>query len=146
MPIGYFSRSPVAGSEHTHFSSVAELAGWCDVLVVTLAGGPGTLAMIDAGVLAALGPAGWLVNVSRGSTVDETALLDALENKTIAGAGLDVFLNEPRIDPRFLTLTNVVLQPHSASGTTETRRAMGQLVRDNLAAHFSGAPLLTPLL
>jgi D-3-phosphoglycerate dehydrogenase len=101
--------------------------------------------MVDAGVLGALGPAGWLVNVSRGSTIDEAALLDALETKGIAGAGLDVFLNEPRIDPRFFTLPNVVLQPHSASGTTETRRAMGQLVRDNLAAHFSGAPLLTPL-
>ena len=145
MPVGYFSRRPVAGSGYTHFGGVAELAAWCDVLVVTLAGGPETLAMVDAGVLAALGPAGWLVNVSRGSTVDEAALLDALENKAIAGAGLDVFLNEPRIDPRFFTLQNVVLQPHSASGTTETRRAMGQLVRDNLAAHFSGAPLLTPL-
>jgi len=77
--------------------------------------------------------------------VDEPALLDALEQRRIAGAGLDVFLNEPRIDPRFLALDNVVLQPHHGSGTEETRRAMGQLVRDNLAAHFGDRPLLTPV-
>jgi lactate dehydrogenase-like 2-hydroxyacid dehydrogenase len=83
--------------------------------------------------------------VSRGSTVDEPALLDALEHRAIAGAALDVFWNEPRIDPRFIALDNVLLQPHHASGTIETRRAMGRLVRDNLGAHFSGAPLVTPV-
>jgi D-3-phosphoglycerate dehydrogenase len=77
--------------------------------------------------------------------VHEPALLQALEERQIAGAGLDVFWNEPRIDPRFMALDNVVLQPHHASGTVETRRAMGQLVRDNLAAHFAGQALLTPV-
>ena len=96
-------------------------------------------------MLEALGPDGILVNVSRGSTVDEPALLAALEAGTIKGAGLDVFWNEPAIDPRFAALDNVVLQPHHASGTVETRKAMGQLVRDNLAAHFAGQPLVTPV-
>jgi D-3-phosphoglycerate dehydrogenase len=77
--------------------------------------------------------------------MDETALIEALAGCTIKAAGLDVFWNEPNIAPRFLTLDNVVLQPHHASGTVETRKAMGKLVRDNLAAHFSGAPLLTPV-
>ncbi|NEH53865.1 2-hydroxyacid dehydrogenase, partial [Rhizobium leguminosarum] len=78
-------------------------------------------------------------------TVDEEALIAALQNRTIQAAGLDVFLNEPRIDARFLTLQNAVLQPHHGSGTVETRKAMGQLVRDNLAAHFAGSPLPTPV-
>ena len=82
----------------------------------------------------------------RGTTVDEAALLTALENRTIKAAGLDVFQNEPRVDPRFMALDNVVLQPHHGSGTIETRQAMGQLVRDNLAAHFAGQPLVTPVL
>jgi lactate dehydrogenase-like 2-hydroxyacid dehydrogenase len=96
-------------------------------------------------VLQALGPRGFLVNVSRGTTVDEPALLDALETKAIAGAALDVFLNEPDIDKRFMALPNVVLFPHHGSATVETRRAMGQLMRDNLTAHFAGEPLLTPV-
>ena len=84
-------------------------------------------------------------NVSRGSTVHEPALLDALENHHIAGAGLDEFWHEPRIDARFMALHNVVLQPHHASGTFETRQAMAQLARDNLCAHFAGQPLLAPV-
>jgi len=96
-------------------------------------------------VLEALGPDGILVNVSRGSTVDEEALIAALQKRSIKAAGLDVFYNEPKIDPRFLELDNVVLQPHHGSGTVETRKAMGQLVRDNLAAHFSGDTLPTPV-
>jgi lactate dehydrogenase-like 2-hydroxyacid dehydrogenase len=85
------------------------------------------------------------VNVSRGSTIDEAALLEALRTGRIAGAGLDVFLNEPNIDPRFAALPNTVLMPHQGSATEETRRLMGQLVRDNLAAYFAGQPLLTPV-
>jgi D-3-phosphoglycerate dehydrogenase len=92
-----------------------------------------------------LGADGILVNISRGTTVDEPALLDALAHGRIKGAGLDVFLNEPNIDERFKSLDNVVLQPHHASGTTETRQAMGKLVRDNLKAHFAGAALITPV-
>ena len=96
-------------------------------------------------MLEALGPEGIVVNVSRGSTVDEPALLAALEAGTIKAAGLDVFWDEPAIDPRFAALANVVLQPNHASGTVETRKAMGQLVRENLAAHFEGLPLVTPV-
>ena len=102
------------------------------MLIVTLAGGASTRHLVDATVVDALGPHGYLVNVSRGTTVDEPALLDALERGAIAGAALDVFWNEPNIDPRFLALQNVLLQPHHASGTVETRQAMGWLVRDNL--------------
>ena len=94
--------------------------------------------MIDA-----LGPRGVVVNISRGTTVDEAALLDALEQGRIAGAGLDVFLGEPDIDRRFYALDNVVIQPHQGSGTVETRAAMGQLQRDNIAAFHAGQPLLT---
>lgn len=145
VEIGYFDQAARPDSPHRFFASLTELARWCDLLIVTLAGGAATHGMVGAEVLRALGPQGWLVNVSRGSTVDEPALLEALEQRRIAGAGLDVFWNEPRIDARFMALDNVVLQPHHASGTVETRRAMGQLVRDNLAAHFAGRPLLTPV-
>jgi D-3-phosphoglycerate dehydrogenase len=145
VELGYFDQAARSDSPHRFFSSLTELAQWCDLLIVTLAGGAATHGMVGAEVLRALGPQGWLVNVSRGSTVHEPALLEALEKRQIAGAGLDVFWNEPRIDARFMALDNVVLQPHHASGTVETRRAMGQLVRDNLAAHFAGRPLLTPV-
>ena len=145
VALGYFARAPQAGSPHRFFGALVDLAAWCDVLIVTVAGGPATRGLVDAAVLDALGPQGWLVNIARGTTVDEPALLDALERRAIAGAALDVFLNEPHIDPRFLALDNVLLQPHHASGTVETRQAMGQLVRDNLQAHFSGQPLLTPV-
>jgi lactate dehydrogenase-like 2-hydroxyacid dehydrogenase len=145
VTLGYFSRNKVADSPHQHFSSLVELAAWCDGLIVTLPGGDATRAVVSAEVLQALGPQGWLVNVSRGSTVDEAALLQALEQRTLAGAALDVFLNEPHIDARFLALDNVLLQPHQGSATLQTRQAMGQLVRDNLAAHFAGQPLLTPV-
>jgi lactate dehydrogenase-like 2-hydroxyacid dehydrogenase len=145
MALGYFSRTPKADSPHRHFASLPALADWCDVLIVILPGGEATRGIVDAEVLQALGPRGWLVNVSRGTTVDEGALLQALEQKTIAGAALDVFLNEPRIDPRFAALDNVVLHPHHGSGTEQTRRAMGELVRRNLQAHFDGLPLVTPV-
>ncbi|MEK6421548.1 MAG: 2-hydroxyacid dehydrogenase [Burkholderia gladioli] len=145
VELGYFNTTPRADSPYRFFDSLTELAEWCELLIVTLAGGPGTRHLIDAKVLEALGPRGYLVNVSRGTTVDEAALLGALERREIAGAALDVFWNEPRIDPRFLALSNVLLQPHHASGTVETREAMGGLVRDNLAAHFAGEPLLTPV-
>jgi lactate dehydrogenase-like 2-hydroxyacid dehydrogenase len=143
--IGYFNRSPQPASPYRAFPTIRDLAEWSDVLVVTVAGGAGTRALIDASVIQALGPTGFLVNVSRGTTVDEAALLDALESRAIAGAALDVFLNEPHIDERFKALPNAVLLPHHGSATVETRRAMGQLMRDNLTAHFAGKPLLTPV-
>jgi lactate dehydrogenase-like 2-hydroxyacid dehydrogenase len=145
VEIGYFARSARADSPYRFFDDMVDLAAWCDVLIVILPGDAATRGIVNAEVLRALGPQGFLVNVARGSTVDEPALLDALERQTIAGAALDVFWNEPRIDPRFMGLSNVVLQPHNGSATVETRRAMGQLMRDNLEAHFNGQPLLTPV-
>ncbi len=122
-----------------------DLARQSDVLFVTLAASAATRHIVGAAVLAALGPEGWVVNVSRAANIDEAALLDALEAGWIAGAALDVFEGEPQVNPRFLTLPNVLLQPHHGSATVETRRAMGQLMRDNLAAHFAGRPLPTPV-
>lgn len=121
------------------------LAAAVDTLVVALVGGPATEGAVSSPVLDALGPEGVLVNISRGSTVDEPALLDALETGGIRGAALDVFVGEPKIDPRFLALDNVLLQPHQGSGTVETRKAMGQLQRDNIAAFLADRPLLTPV-
>jgi D-3-phosphoglycerate dehydrogenase len=144
--IAYFDINRRSDLPYTFVSDLVALARQSEFLVVTLAGGESTQKIIDAGVLRALGSHGILVNISRGSTVDETALLDALEHDVIRGAGLDVFWNEPNIDARFMRLDNVVLQPHHASGTVETRQAMGKLVRDNLAAHFSNQPLLTPVI
>jgi D-3-phosphoglycerate dehydrogenase len=143
--IAYTGPNRRADSPHEFYSSTLELAAVSDVLVVTVSGGPLTKHIINADVLRALGPKGVLINVSRGSTVDEDALIEALTSGTIAGAGLDVFASEPNIDQRFLQTNNVVLQPHHASGTVETRKAMGKLVRDNLEAHFNGKPLLTPV-
>lgn len=122
------------------------LAARSDVLIVTALANAETRHIVSAKVIEALGPKGLLVNISRASNIDEAALLDALAAGRLGGAALDVFEDEPRLNPRFLTLPNVVLQPHHASATVETRRAMGQLMRDNLAAHFAGQPLLTPVL
>jgi lactate dehydrogenase-like 2-hydroxyacid dehydrogenase len=141
--IGYHSLREHSELPYTFYSSILELAANSDFLVATVAGGSGTAQLINAAVFEALGPDGYFINVARGSVVDELALLRALEGKHIKGAGLDVFWNEPNIDARFLALDTVVLQPHHASGTVETRQAMGQLLRDNLAAHFAGQPLLT---
>ncbi|WP_284326382.1 2-hydroxyacid dehydrogenase [Cypionkella aquatica] len=122
------------------------LAAHADFLFVTAAATPETRHIVNAATLKALGPDGYLINISRAANVDESALLDALESHQIAGAALDVFDAEPHINPRFAPLPNALLQPHHASATHATRRAMGQLMRDNLAAHFANRPLLTPVL
>jgi lactate dehydrogenase-like 2-hydroxyacid dehydrogenase len=124
---------------------LAALARDVDILIVVAPGGPDTTHLVDARVLAALGPQGWLVNVARGSVVDQPALLDALEQGTIAGAALDVFDNEPAIDLRFFTLDNVMLTPHLGSATRETRAAMAQLMLDNLRTWFRSGRALTPV-
>ncbi|KTQ95899.1 dihydrofolate reductase [Aureimonas ureilytica] len=142
--IAYASRSAVK-TAYPRFDTVADLAGWADVLVVAASASPETRNMIDAQVLDALGPKGVLVNVARGSLVDEPALLDALEQGRIAGAALDVFADEPRVPERFFTLSNVVLTPHMASATHETRQAMADLVLANLDAHFAGREMPTAL-
>ncbi len=144
MEVSYFNPHPREGSTLTFEPSLEALAAWADILVITLPATAATKNIVNADILAALGKDGVLINTARGSVIDEEALLTALKSKSIAGAGLDVFQNEPTINPAFLTLDNVVLQPHQASATIETRLAMGQNIIDNLLAYFSGKPLLTP--
>ncbi|MFN4169356.1 MAG: 2-hydroxyacid dehydrogenase [Pannonibacter phragmitetus] len=122
------------------------LAARSDFLFVTLAASAATRHIVGPKVIEALGPEGMLINISRASNIDEEALLNALESGKLGSAALDVFEGEPKLNPRFLKLDNVLLQPHHASGTIETRKAMGQLLRDNLTAHFAGKPLPTPVL
>jgi lactate dehydrogenase-like 2-hydroxyacid dehydrogenase len=145
MPVAYTARSPRANLPYTFHATPVDLAANCDFLVAACTGGKETAGIVSAEVLQALGPKGYFVNIARGTVADEAALLAALQTGAIAGAGIDVFYNEPAIDERFFTLENAVLQPHVGSATEETRRAMGQLVRDNLAAHFAGRPPLTPV-
>jgi len=145
MDIHYWSRSEKDTPDWTHHSDPVSLANAVDYLIVALVGGPDTEQFVSKEVIAALGSRGVLVNISRGSTVDEGALLDALESGAIAGAALDVFLNEPKIDARFYALDNVVIQPHQGSGTVETRAAMAKLQRDNVLAFLGAKDLLTPV-
>jgi lactate dehydrogenase-like 2-hydroxyacid dehydrogenase len=119
------------------------LAKNCNVLLVVTPGGPETNQLINAKVLDALGPRGFLVNIARGSVVDEPVLLRYLQEKKIAGAGLDVFVDEPRVPPEFFALENAVLFPHVGSATVETRKAMGDLQIENLRLHFAGKPVKT---
>jgi hydroxypyruvate reductase len=121
----------------------ATLAKNSDVLMVVTPGGSETAKLVNEKVLQALGPEGYLVNIARGSVVDEPVLLRYLQEKKIAGAGLDVFADEPRVPPEFFTLDNAVLFPHVASATLETRKAMGDLQIENLRRHFAGKPVLT---
>jgi lactate dehydrogenase-like 2-hydroxyacid dehydrogenase len=143
MAVRYHSRRPVAGVSWSHAPSLIELARWSDYLVVIAAGGAGTRHLVNAEVLDALGPQGFLINVSRGTVIDEAALVQALVERRIAGAGLDVFEHEPQVPATLFTLDNVVLLPHIASATHETRRAMAERVLDNLAAFFRGAGLVS---
>ncbi len=145
MEIHYHSRSEKDTPGWQWHADPVSLAGAVDFLVVALVGGPDTLNYITAEALRALGPDGVIVNISRGTTIDETALLDALEDGTIAGAGLDVFLNEPKINERFSKLDNVVLQPHQGSGSVETRHEMVLLQLANITAFMDGEALKTPV-
>ncbi|HSF62749.1 MAG TPA: 2-hydroxyacid dehydrogenase [Paracoccaceae bacterium] len=147
MAISYSGRAPKDTAPGLTFvADPVALAGQVDYLVVALSATPETRHIVNARVLEALGPQGMLINISRAPNVDEAALLDALEQGRLGGAALDVFEGEPRLNPRFLTAPNVLLQPHHASGTLDTRKAMGNLVRDNLTAHFAGQPLPTPVI
>jgi len=145
VPVSYFGRKAPPGVSYRFYDDLVALARDVDTLVVMTPGGPDTQNLIDANVLNALGPRGILINVSRGSVVDETALIEALKNRTILAAGLDVYNNEPRINPAFLQLDNVTLLPHVGSASQHTRNAMGQLVMDNLAAFAEGKPPPTPV-
>ncbi|PXW25380.1 2-hydroxyacid dehydrogenase [Paraburkholderia caballeronis] len=143
MDIAYHDRVAFDDVPYRHCGSVVELAARSDYLVVCAAADAGNRSLIGADVFDALGRDGMLVNVARGSIVDEPALLRYLRDRRIAGAALDVFWNEPNIDPAFFALDNVVLQPHRSSATIETRAAMADLVRANLRAFFAGEPLVT---
>ena len=142
--VHYHSRSP-KDVAWTYHASPVELAAASDVLVVLTPGGAATAGLVDAAVLDALGPEGHLVNVSRGSVVDEDALVAALEEGRIAGAGLDVFADEPHVPAALLERDDVVLLPHVGSATTQTREAMGRLVLDNVDAFLERGELVTPV-
>lgn len=144
MPIAYSARQR-KDVPYDWYPTPAALAPHVDVLMVAAAGGPSTKGLVDRAAIEALKPGAIFCNVSRGTVVDEAALLDALRAGRIGAASLDVFLNEPTIDPAFLAFDNVVLQPHAASGTFETRRDMGRLMRENLEAQMDGRPLPTPV-
>lgn len=142
----YHSRRAVADVSYRYYPDLVAMARDCDFLVVVVPATPQTDKMIGKDVLEALGPTGILVNVARGAVVDEDALVAALAGGKLGGAGLDVFAEEPQVPASLLGMDNVVLQPHIGSATFETRRAMSQLVLDNLDAHFAGKPLLTEIL
>lgn len=141
MTVHYCSRTARAGSAYRHWSDLAAMAAEIDVLFVACPGGEATRHLVDETVLERLGPAGTLVNVSRGSVIDEAAMTRALIEGRLGGAGLDVYVQEPHIPRALLELRNVVLTPHIGSATVETRRAMGQEMVVNLVRHFSGEPV-----
>lgn len=143
MQVAYTARNARSELPYAYHPDPATLAANSDYLVVITPGGAATRRLIDAKVLRALGPKGILVNVARGSVVDEPALIEALEKGEIAGAALDVFENEPHVPEALRRMPNVLLTPHMGSATAETRQAMGDLVAANLAAHFGGKPVPT---
>ena len=145
MNIIYHSRSKKEDVAYSYYNDLEAMATDSDFLVLACSGGEETKDLITYKILEALGSKGYLVNIARGSVVCEEDLLIALENRVIAGAGLDVFANEPNVPEEMFKMDNVVLSPHIASATLETRSKMGQLVLDNIKAHFSGQPLLTPV-
>ena len=132
MQVSYHKRKPVEGSPYLYTESVHGLAQWADFLIVTVAGGEQTRHLIDANVLDALGPTAFLINVARGSVVAELALVHALQDGRIAGAGLDVYEDDPRPYPGLEAMDNVVLAPHIGSGTHATRHAMADWVLENI--------------
>ena len=141
----YHSRNPQAGVAYGYHPTLLGLAGACDVLIVITPGGEGTRHIVDAQVLKALGPTGILINVARGSVVDERALIEALRDGTILSAGLDVYEDEPRVPKELIEREHVVLLPHVGSASVYTRNAMGQLVVDNLVSWFDRGRPLTPV-
>ena len=145
MPVVYHSRNPQAGVEYRYYPKLLDMARDVDTLMVIVPGGAATKNLIDAEVLKALGPNGVLINMARGSVVDEPALIQALKDRTILSAGLDVFVNEPRVPQELIDMDHIVLFPHLGSASAATRKAMDQLVVDNLKAWFSGKLPLTPV-
>ena len=145
LKVVYHGRNAQPGVPWLYYPTLAGMARACDILMVITPGGAGTKNIVNAEVLAALGPQGVLINVARGSVVDEAALIEALQNKTILTAGLDVFANEPNVPKALIEMDHIVLLPHVGSATHHTRNAMAQLVIDNLLAFAAGKPPLTPV-
>jgi len=145
VPVVYHSRRPVAGVPYRHYPDLIDMARAVDVLLVITPGGAETKNLINADVLKALGSDGILINMARGSVVDEPALIKALQDKTILSAGLDVYAREPQVPKELITMENVVLFPHLGSASVATRERMDQLVVDNLVAWAAGKPPLTPV-
>ena len=145
VPVSYHSRNPSSAVSYQHYPDLMEMAKAVDTLIVIVPGGASTAKMINADVLKALGPRGVLINVARGSVVDEPALVAALKSGTILAAGLDVFANEPNVPDELKAMQNVVLLPHIGSASVVTRNAMDQLVVDNLKNWFAGKAPLTPV-
>ena len=145
MQIAYHTRRKVAEVPYRHYERLVDLAKESDFLLLILPGGKETSRLVNEEVLRALGPKGILVNIARGSVVDEAALVRCLQEGALGGAALDVFEDEPKVPEALGRMDNVVLTPHLGSATHETRAAMGKLTIDNLVAHFSGKPVLTPV-
>jgi lactate dehydrogenase-like 2-hydroxyacid dehydrogenase len=145
VEIVYHARHRQHDRKERHYANLVEMAREADILIVIVPGGPSTAKLINAAVLEALGPEGLLVNVARGSVVDEAALVAALQSGTLGGAALDVFEAEPKVPEALLSMRHVVLSPHQGSATHHTRNAMAQLVADNLVAWSQGRRPLTPV-
>ena len=145
VPVVYHSRNPQAGVDYKYYPKLLDMARDVDTLMVIVPGGAATKNMINKDVLEALGPRGILINMARGTVVDEPALIEALKNKTIYSAGLDVFVKEPEVPKELIDMKHVVLFPHLGSSTEVTRAAMDQLVVDNILSWASGKPPLTPV-
>jgi lactate dehydrogenase-like 2-hydroxyacid dehydrogenase len=145
MEVRYHSRRALPELSHEYEGNLAGLARWADFLVVCTPGGRETRRLVSADILQALGSTGYLINIGRGTIVDESKLVEALSTKTIAGAALDVFENEPRVPQELMSMENVVLLPHIASNTRETFEAMENLVIENLHSFFNSGRVLTPV-
>ncbi len=145
LDIGFFDIVPKNDTPYRAYASLLEMAADCDILFVSCQGGPTTSKLVDAVVLYKLGPTGFLINVARGTIVDQAALVEALLEKRIAGAAIDVFEDEPNAPEELFETENVIMTPHIASSTGETRRAMADLVLENLRLHFAGEPVKTPV-
>jgi lactate dehydrogenase-like 2-hydroxyacid dehydrogenase len=145
VPVVYYSRRPAAGVSYRHYPKLLDMARDASIMLVIIPGGPETRNLINAEVLKALGPEGILINMARGSVVDEPALIRALQERTIMSAGLDVYLREPEVPAELIAMDNVVLFPHLGSASNYTRTQMDQLVVDNLVAWAAGKPPLTPV-
>jgi len=143
--ISYFGPRKKADAPYPYYADITRMAAWADIMIAACPGGPETLKVVSRAALEALGPEGVFVNIARGSVVDQDALIELLQQGKLAGAGLDVFNDEPNVPAALIEMPHVVLQPHQGSASVSTRMAMGQLVVDNIGNFFANKPLLTPV-